>query len=259
MSVPDRRRAGIVVVVIAAMAALVLQLLTGRAVVGPIGLLVLALPGIILAESLGASRRSWPERLLSTMAIVIVAAIFGSLVPALSPRGLDAAAVAGVEAVVLTVALTLWIWRRPRHPASRAATGRRRREALSAIGPASIAMAGLGIVLGAAGFAVATRAAQVQDVSDVLDFWSVRAASGQPAVIGVANLSPTRLTCDVTITRPAHSPIAFHLDTLGSGQTWLENLPAADPLETAPWQPALRCTDPSGAQLQRALSIDPPR
>src|SRR5207248_9753836 len=137
----------------------------GRPIGGPIAILVLAIPGVVLAEALGGARRPWPERILSAAAAVIVVSILAGVGTAISPRGLDASALAAVELLVVAVAAVTWLWRRPRRKGRRRSpAGRRRLRSSVPMGGGSVAMVVLGMLLGAAGFAVATRAAQAQHV-----------------------------------------------------------------------------------------------
>src|SRR5439155_24935749 len=163
------------------------------------------------------SGRGWPERLLSAAALVLVVSIFTGIIAALSPRGVDAATVAAVELVVLALAAVARLWRRPRNRRAAAGTDlpvpRPARRPRLGIGRGSVAIVVLGVLLGAAGFAVATRSAQAQDVPEVLQFWSIPGPSGHTEVV-VDDRSTISVTCAMTITRPSSQPVPVEVGVL---------------------------------------------
>jgi hypothetical protein len=253
--------AAFIAAIVVAIVVFAAELVDGRSGLGPLALPVLLIPGLALAVALGASPRRWPERLITGAALVLVVGVLTGIVASLSSRGLNAETVAAIELLVLGVAAVIWVWRRPRTapPVGSARLGPASTSRQpTAAGAGSVAMVVLGILIGAAGFAVATRSAQAQDVAEVLQFWSVPGAGGHTD-IGIDDRSTSAVTCTVTISRVAHQPVAFQVGALAPGQQWLGQLPPADPAEVGSWHLLLSCTASSGQLIQRSLTVGPPR
>jgi hypothetical protein len=267
---PSRRRrlAGAAIIAAAAIV-FASQAVADRAILGIAVVPFLAVPGILLGEALGASTRPWAERILIDIVWLIAVAVLAGIVTALSPRGISASSVAAVELAVLALAAVAWLRRR-----SAARRRRRRGRALTAwtarwrdarldgrmdtrIEVRSVAIVLLGVFLGAAGFAIATRSAEAQNVAEVVQFWSVPGADGH-TVLGVANDSTYALDCTITFIRPQFQPEAVRLGTLAPGQQWHGQPAPAEPAETAPWRLVLGCVTSSGEHVQRTLTIAPP-
>jgi hypothetical protein len=256
----DLRRFWPVLVIIVAGTALAAQMVLGRDVVGPFGLLVLPAPALALAAMLGAGRRAWPERLLVCLALVVALSVLAGILAALSPKGLDARSVAAIELGLLAAAVVIGIGRGADRARSRSGSTRGRTPAPRGrfvVNISSVALVLGGVALGGVAYAMATQAASAQADVGVVQFWSTPAGGGRPAQVGMANQTGGTLSCSVTITRRGHGTARVTISPLAPGQSWTSGLPSADASETALWQLDLAC---SGApdQIQRHLLIDPP-
>jgi hypothetical protein len=240
--------------------ALAVQIVLGRDLVGPFGLLVLLAPPLALATMLGAGRRAWPERLLVCLALAVALTVLAGILAALSPKGLDARSVAAVELGLLAAAIVVGIGpgadRARRRPGS--TKGRAPAPLRALVGNASsIALVLGGVALAGVAYAMATQAANAQTAVGVVQFWSTPAAADRPAQVGMANRTADTLSCSVLITRRGHGTARVTISPLAPGQSWTSGLPPAEASETALWQLDLTC---KGApdQIQRRLLIDPP-
>lgn len=287
---PDGRRVILAVLAVTGIL-LAAQLVLGRTLLGGAGVAVLIVPPVVLIELLGRGvRRSGPERVLAAIAFALAVTVLGSVLAALAPRGLDPASVAFVELIVLGVAAARWLARAPGTPASDRTSSRLGREhahrALPASGPASAAgsasvatrvstawrrsvpaslLAGvsgllvvIGIVLGAAGFAIAARAAQVHDATGYLLFWSAPDVPGQGTHLGIRNGYAEQVACTLTVTRPGLPSGSVDVGTVEAGTTWQGLLGPSPTSARARWQLALTCSL-AGEPLERVLLIEPPR
>jgi hypothetical protein len=257
----DRRRLGLAILVILAGVALAGQVIVGRDLVGPAGLLLLFAPAVALVAMLGGSARAWPGRLLAALALTVAWAVLAGIAAALSPRGLDARSVAAAELGVLVAAVIAGLVRGARRPRRRlepsepsAARPPRR---VSAVAVGSVGLIALGLGLAAAGYAIASEAAQTQGDAGFVQFWSTLGTTARAAQVGIANQSPQTLACSVTVTRQGRGTASVAISPLAPGQSWLSGLPTADATETAPWQLDLSCSAGTD-QVRRHLIINPP-
>jgi hypothetical protein len=260
-------------VVAATLAVILAELLTNRPALGPLGFLVLIVPPALLVDELGGRRLPRAERLFVTIVGGVILALLTGIAAALSPRGLDTAAVAVVELGALAAALLLWLPGRgarhrtdvqvdgyrvartaPESPTLR--VSRTLRMSRSAVVSLVLVVAGLGLAGG--GFAVAAWAAQAQVYAGFVQLWSLPPAAGGNQTVGVRNQEGGPVTCDVTLIRPGQPFLVGHVGTLAAGQEWTTTLPAAAAGQTGPWQLSLSCTDVSGAKIGRQLTINPP-
>jgi len=288
MAPPDRRRSlrprslrlrlprvrplGLLVAV--SMGALAAQLVLGRDL-GPLGLVVLLVPGFAIVEALRNGPLPWADRLLAGLTAAVVIAMAAGIGTALAPRGLDASSVAVVELGALVAAVLVPGFRRRRsavepeaapvarpahaHPAPAHPAPGARPERARVLRPASLAFVVLGLVLGGAGFAVATRAEATQDFGAFVQFWSLPSSPGHAALVGVRNATGESLTCVIAIDRPGQEGAVTNVPTLADGQTFSASLPSGQASEVAPWQLILHCTGTDGQAFDRQLAIDPPR
>jgi hypothetical protein len=290
----DRRRLWLASLIVVAGVVLVGQMVAGRDLIGPLGTLVLPVPALALAAMLGATRRAWPERLLTCLALIVALLVLAGIVAALSPRGLDARSVAAVELGLVAAAVVAWVGlgadrsrdrsdtRAPasagRQAGASAAASAGTRAGVSALssptardgtrrrrpsrprlvlGIGSVALVLLGLVLGGAGYAIATQAAHAAADVGVVQFWSTPATTGREAQVGVGNQTGETLSCSVQITRRGHGTAKVTISPLAPGQSWSSGLPPADASETTLWQLDLTCTGDQG-EITRRLLIDPP-
>jgi len=239
------------------------QVLLDRSVLGAAGLATLAVPPILLATVLGRRRRRWPVRLLAALALTVALTVLMGVVAALSPHGLDAAAVAVLELVVLVLAFAVALSRGPRVAARRLSIIRHARRVPARGAPftvrrgASIALLIAGPILAAGGVAIAASAAAANQAGDFVQLWSVPAVAREPTEIGVTNRTSATLECGLTLRRSGRDTVGIQVPSLAPGQTWTDRLSPADPSDVARWALALSCTGET-EELARFLLIDPP-
>lgn len=238
--------------VLGAVAAFGLQLWLNQPVLGPLGLLLLAVPGYAVARTLGPRPLGWPEVLLVTLGAALALLVMVGTIAGLAPAGLSARSIAALEVTVL-VTLAVALRGRTRRGELRPARPARR------LALSSLLLAGVGLSLGAAGVAIATRAAQDQANPGFVQFWSVPPAGGSGATANIRNAFGVPIDCTVTIDRPGLDAVTLEAGTVVPGQTVAGALPAADPGETAPWRLSLECRDGTATPIERQLNIEPPR
>lgn len=246
------RRITIPVMLLFALTMFGIQLVTNRPVIGVAGLLLLAVPGFVLSQSFASRSSSWPEVALTTVGATLVLMVFVGVAAALSPHGLDSSSVAAIELWVLSVASILWLVRSRRELSTPA------RPRIS-IRPGSIALVALGGLLGAAGFVVATRAAETQPHEGYVQFWSIPPAAGADALLGIENASGGPLDCKVTITLPNESKIEVNIGTVRDGESLIRMLPRSEANTKAQWDVSLHCGGLDGSTVERRLTINPPQ
>jgi hypothetical protein len=252
MRFPDpRSRIAILLIILVSVGALMVQLITNRPAIGPAGLVLLAVPGFVISQAIAPRLVGWPHVLVTTLATSLVLAVLTGIMVAISPYGLDSSSVAIVELVVLLSAATVWlrdqILGQPSYSGApiRVASG-------------SLALIGLGLTLGTAGFFVATLAAQDQVNAGFVQFWSVPPRTGTDQVLGVRNATGVPLDCHVAVDRPDEPRYDWDIGAIDDGQAWLGQLPQDGGADTRPWQISLHCASQHGAIFDRRLTIEPP-
>jgi hypothetical protein len=276
------RRSRVVAVLLVAivLAALALQIASNQPVLGSFSLVVLAATGLAISQLLGPRPLGWPQVVLTTLGTTLVLLVLAGTVSAESTPGLDARGVAMVELVALASAAGVWGWRtrRRRQRVSRAvtvkvATRRRQHASLSEadsssrghrrpveirLGPGSVLLTIVGIVLGFTGLLVAKVAAENQAYAGFVQFWSVPPTVGADALMGIRNGAGQALDCEISLTRAGQPEFDWHVGQIGNGESWLGQLPRPSALEGASWQLSLHCAGANGATYDRRLNIDPP-
>lgn len=240
-----------ILIILLALGALAVQLVTDHPALGVVGLTLLAAPGFVISQALGPRRLGWPQVLLTTLGTSLALAVLAGIIVAISPHGLDASSVAAVELVALSAAATMWLWRLMRREVNWAPPRIR-------VGPGSLLLVVLGLALGSAGFVVATRAAQTQVNAGFVQFWSVPPRTGADELLGVRNATGLALDCQVAIDRPDQPEYDWHIGAIDNGQAWLGQLPRYEVTDKRPWQISLHCAAGDGSTFDRRLSIDPP-
>jgi hypothetical protein len=238
------------VLVVVAAAGFTAQLIAGRPVLGPLGLVFLGVPGFVISQTVRPVPLSWPEVALVTLATTLITTILVGIVAALSPRGLSATTVAATELVPLALAAVV-VARATPHRAVRARIQIRVR-------PGSVLAVWAGLTLALAGFFVAARAAETQQQqASVMQFWSVASATGGEPVLGLRNATGASLDCSIAVSRPKLPDIDLDVGAVDDGQSWSGSLPARDATDTSRWQISLHCDGADGLAIQRRLFVDP--
>jgi hypothetical protein len=232
--------------------AFALQLAFGQPVAGVLGLLLLLVPGFALSRSIGPRPLGWPETVLVVIGAALAISVLIGTVAGLTPAGVSSRSIAIIELPVLAALTFAWRDRLIRGEVSPARPRRR-------IAKGSMLLAAVGVALAAAGYAIATRAAQDQVYGGFVQFWSLPSTSGPGATVGVRNLTAGPIACLVAIDRPDRAGLSWNAGHLDPDQTAGTTLPVADPDETASWRLSLECRPASGEPIQRQLSIAPPR
>ena len=282
MALPDpRSRVATTLIILLALGAVAVQLVTDQPPLGVVSLILLPVHGFVITQALGPRPLSWPQVLLTTLGTSLVLAVLAGIIAAISAHGLDASSVAGVELVALLGAAIIWLWRLRRgelNLARRKLGDQRRYEHAVFLGShgqpdlsappsrrprirvrtGSLLLVVLGLGLGSAGFVVATRAAQDQIYPGFVQFWSVPPRAGAEELLGVRNVTGLALDCQVAIDRPNQPEYDWHIGAIDTGQAWLGQLPRTAVPDTGPWQISLHCAAPNGSTFDRRLSIDPP-
>lgn len=231
-------------------AGFIAQLITGKPVLGPIGLLFLGVPGFVISQTIRPLPLSSPEVALVTLGTTVILTVLVGIVSAISPRGLDATSAAATE--LLAIALASWAF------LARSTRSRARRAPIRIqVAPGSILVATVGLILAGAGFLVATRSAQTQLTASVMQFWTVASAPGVGPVIGLRNATGTSLDCVIAVSRPDQQE--FHLDirAVENGQSWSGRLPPREVSDGSRWEAVLQCSGADGSDVQRRLFVDP--
>jgi hypothetical protein len=227
------------------------QIVTNQPTFGAIGLVLLAIPGIVLAQALPPRPTGWPEITLVIVGTSLSLMVLIGIATGLSGRGLDTSSVAALHLLALGGTGSAWIWRLDRNP--RTWIGPPIRVASS-----SVLLGLLGMAFGAAGFLVATRAAENQPYAPFVQLWSVPPSAGTEPTLGVRNGSRVTIDCDLTIYRPGASRFDVHIGTIDPGGSWESPLPPRESTDPTPWDIALDCAGADGSTFGRRLSIDPP-
>jgi hypothetical protein len=238
------------VLLVVAAAGFTAQLITGRPVLGPLGLLLLGVPGFVISQTARPVPLSWPEVALVTLGTTLITTILVGIVAALSPRGLNATTAAATELVPLALA-AVFVARSTPHRARRARIQIRVR-------PGSVLAVWAGLTLALAGFFVAARAAETQQQqTSVMQFWTVASATGGEPVLGLRNATGANLDCSITVSRPKLPEVDLDVGAVGDGQSWSGALPARDVTDASRWQISLHCDGADGSAVQRRLFVDP--
>jgi hypothetical protein len=238
------------VLLVVAAAGFMAQLIAGRPVLGPLGLLLLGVPGFVISRTVRPVPLSWPEVALVTLGATVIMTILVGIVAALSPRGLNATTVAATELVPLALAAVCLARSTP--------TRARRARIRIRVRPASVLAVCAGLTLALAGFFVAARAAETQQQqASVMQFWTVPSATGGEPVLGLRNATGASLACSITVSRPNLPKVDLVVGTVDDGQSWSGSLPARDVTDTSQWQISLHCAGADGSAVQRRLFVDP--
>jgi hypothetical protein len=230
------------------------QLITGRPVLGALGLLLLGVPGFVISQTARPLPVSWPEVALVTLGTTLILTILVGIVAALSPHGLDASGAAAVELVA--VALAVVLWRSARLARSREG-GARRAAIRIPRAPASVLVATVGLILAGSGFVVAARSAQTQEYGGFVQFWTVPSTTAGGALVGVRNATGSSIDCSISVIRPSQQPFDIPAGAVQDGQSWSGQLPPRDAGDISPWQLALRCVADDGSVVERRLFTEP--
>jgi hypothetical protein len=238
------------VLLVVAAAGFTAQLIAGRPVLGPLGLLLLGVPGFVISQAARPVPLSWPEVALVTLGTTLITTILVGIVAALSPRGLNATTAAATELVPLALAAVL---------VARSTPNRARRARIQIrVRPASVLAVWAGLTLALAGFFVAARAAETQDQqTSVMQFWTVASATDGEPGLGLRNATGASLDCSITVSRPRLPEVDLDVGTVDDGQSWSGALPARDLADGSRWQISLHCDGPDGSAVQRRLFVDP--
>jgi hypothetical protein len=227
------------------------QLVAGGPVLGPIGLLLLGVPGFVISQSVRPLPLSWPAIALVTLGSTVILTILVGIVSALSPHGLDATSAAATELVALALTSAAYVARSTRRGPTRAAI-----RIQAARG--SIAAAAAGLVLAGVGFLVATQAALTQQQqASFVQFWTVASTTGGEPLLGLRNATGTNLDCSVAVSRPNRQVVNLAVGAVDDGQSWSGLLPPRDPSDVSRWQIALQCLGDDGSDVRRRLFVDP--
>ena len=249
---PDRMTVGLLLA--AAPGVFALQVALNTPVAGPLGLVLLAIPGYAIAETIGPRPLRWPERLLVVLGATLTITVLVGIFAALAPAGLRARTVAVPEVAILALISIAWL-RRVVHRQGRPVV----RRASSGIAVRTLLLVALGTTFASAGIVIATGSAADQPHPGVVQFWALPARPTVGASVGIANLSEAPLECGVTIDRPDRGALAWNPGTVAPGETVVGLLPEAERDEAAPWRLALECTGAADGLIERQASIDPPR
>ena len=237
---------------VVALLAFVLQLVFDQPVAGAFGLVLLAVPGFAISRSIGPRPLGWPEALLVAIGAALAITVLLGTVAGLTPALMSARSIAILELPVIAALGIAWRDRLVRGEIRWAGASRRIRKG-------SMLLAGLGVALAAAGYAIATRAAQDQAYGGFVQFWSLPAADGPGALVGIRNLTAGQIDCVVTIDRPDRAGLTWQAGLLAPNQALSGLLPQAEADETAAWRIALECDAGNGQPIERQVSIQPPR
>jgi hypothetical protein len=239
------------VLIVLAGCALIVQLITDRPSLGGFGLILLAVPSLVLARALGPRPLAWPQVVLVTLGGSLVLAVLTAVLTALSAHGLDASSFAAGQLLALAGAVGLWLLRVRRGESNVVRLSLR-------VKPGSVVLVVVGLVLGAAGFFVAKSAAEDHAAEAFIQFWSVPPTTAGPQVIGVRNDGDLTVNCQVTIDRPDKPDIDLLVGPIDAGQAWGGSLPPKVAPDPGPWQLRLHCSTADGQTFDRRLTIDPP-
>lgn len=247
----DRRGQAVsAVLLVVAGAGFMVQLIADRPVLGPIGLLLLGVPGFVISQSVRPVPLSWPEVALVTLGTTLVFTVLVGIASALSPKGLGSQTAAAIELVPLGLAAAA-LARSRRSKAPRAALRSQAR-------PGSVLAAAVGLALAGAAFVLATRSAQTQQQQvSVIQFWTVASATGGDPLLGLRNATGAGLDCSVAVLRPERTEVHLPVGAVDNGQSWSGELPPRDASDTSRWQISLRCVAADGSAVQRRLFVDP--
>lgn len=236
--------------IVVAAAGFTVQLIAGRPVLGPLGLVLLGVPGFVISRTVRPVPLSWPEVALVTLGTTLIMSILIGVVTALSPRGLNATTVAATELVWLAFAAVFFARSTPaRAPRARVQIRVR---------PGSVLAVWAGLTLALAGFFVAARAAETQEQQTrVMQFWTVPSTPGGEPVLGLRNATGASVDCSIAVSRPKLPEIDLDVGTVDDGQSWSGPLPARDVTDASRWQISLHCDGADGFAVQRRLFVDP--
>lgn len=225
------------------------QLVAGGPVLGPLGLVLLGIPGFVISQTVRPVPLSWAEVTLVTLGTTLIGMVLVGVVAALTPRGLDAFSVAAAELVTVALAAACLVRSSP--------SGARRAPVRIHVRPGSILAVGIGLALAGAGYLVAMRSAQVQqDQASVVQFWAVASATGEPQ-LGLRNATGTGLECSIAVSRPKLPEIDLAVGSVDNGASWTGSLPLRDATDTTRWQISLSCAGADGLAVQRRVFVDP--
>ena len=225
------------------------QLYAGAQVLGPMGLLLLGVPGFLISQADRPRPLSWPEVTLVTLGATLIITVIVGILSAMSPRGLDATSTAASELLVLGAASLAFVVR----SRGRAAQPRIRLR----VAPRSIVAGAMGLILAGAGFVVATRSAQTQQDASVMQFWAVASTPGDEPTLGLRNATGTSVDCSIAVTRPDREGFDVAVGAVADGASWSGALPAREVSDTSNWQIALQCHGDDRLAIQRHLFVRP--
>jgi hypothetical protein len=238
------------VLLVVAAAGFMVQLIAGRPVLGPLGLVLLGVPGFVISQTVRPVPLSWPEVALVTLATTLIMSILVGVVTALSPRGLNATTVAATELVGLAFAAVFF---------ARSTPPRARRARIQIrVRPGSILAVWAGLTLALAGFFVAARAAETQEQQTrVMQFWTLPSTTDGEPVLGLRNATGASVACSIAVSRPKLPEVDLPVGTVDDGQSWSGPLPARDVTDASRWQISLHCAGADGFAVERRLFVDP--
>jgi hypothetical protein len=259
MRFPERVRP-LSVVLVVTIIVLAAQVVTGGAVFGATSVpLLLVVPGYTFARIYRPGGLTWPELTIVTLGMSLTIAVIAGTVA--SPLGLSARTIAAVELPI--VAVLGWLALRAPRRAARASdgtrngTGRSARAGLAFVSPTGVLLIGLGIVLGVAGFGVASTAAQQQTYADFVQFWMLPRAATNQDLLGVSSVANDPVTCQISVQRPGLATLDWPAADIAPGADWRGIFDAPTAGETGPWTATLHCVG-SDEAFDRRLTVLPP-